>query len=206
MKNTTTNMKIRRRKFIKQCSEIGMGISIGATIFSGSNCKNSIQRIKANIILIVADDIGYSDLGCYGGEAQTPNLDKLAQSGISFTRFYKAAKCFPTRASLLTCLYAHQTGMGHKYAHVTDPYPEDGLYQGYLNDHCVTISEVLKQNGYRTYMSGKWHLGAKKAYWPKQRGFDRYFGLIRCSWSKVSSNISWKADNPPRRKKSGSDF
>lgn len=129
---------------------------------------------RPNIILIMADDMGYSDIGCYGGEVRTPNLDKLASEGLRFTQFYNAARCCPTRASLLTGLYPHQAGMGGMVNSKTGP----GPYQGYLNDRCVTMAEVLKDAGYTTLMSGKWHVGEDRPHWPVDRGFDRYFGLI----------------------------
>jgi len=139
------------------------------------------KALRPNIILIMADDMGFSDIGCYGGEIQTPNLDQLAEHGLRYTQFYNAARCCPTRASLMTGLYAHQTGMGA----MTRPTPLRG-YQGHINRNCVTIAEVLKQAGYATFMSGKWHLTedknklvtGSKHNWPRQRGFDRFFGTI----------------------------
>ena len=134
---------------------------------------------RPNIIVILADDLGYSDIGCYGGEIPTPTIDRLAASGVRFTQFYNTARCCPTRASLLTGLYPHQAGTGHMVE-------DRGLpgYRGRLNDDCVTIAEVLKTAGYGTYMSGKWHVtrdiaptGPKTA-WPLQRGFDKFFGLL----------------------------
>jgi len=128
---------------------------------------------RPNIVLIMADDMGFSDLGCYGSEISTPNLDRLASNGVRFTQFYNTARCCPTRSSLLTGLYPHQAGVGHM---VNDR----GLpaYQGYLNNRCATIAEVLAPAGYRTLMSGKWHVGEKRPHWPMDRGFQRYFGLI----------------------------
>ena len=128
---------------------------------------------KPNIVLILADDMGYSDLGCYGSEIHTPNLDRLAANGLRFSQFYNAARCCPTRASLLTGLYPHQAGVG-KMIENEGP----GPYQGYLNDNCVTLAEVLKSGGYATYMSGKWHVGEDRLHWPVDRGFDRHYGLI----------------------------
>jgi arylsulfatase A-like enzyme len=128
---------------------------------------------RPNIILIMADDMGYSDIGCYGGEIATPNLDSLAKSGVRFAQFYNTARCCPTRAALLTGLYNHQAGVGHMIAN--RGYPS---YQGYLNDKCVTIAEVLRQGGYHTAMAGKWHVGEERPHWPTDRGFERYFGLI----------------------------
>lgn len=130
-----------------------------------------------NVVLIMADDMGYSDLGCFGSEIETPNLDRLAAGGLRFTRFYNAARCCPTRASLLTGLYPHQAGMGGMVNSSKDP-QRAGAYQGYLNDRCVTIAEVLGRAGYATYMAGKWHVGEFRPVWPVDRGFDRYYGLV----------------------------
>lgn len=132
-----------------------------------------------NIILILADDMGFSDLGCYGGEIKTPNLDRLAQGGVRLAQFYNTGRCCPTRASLLTGLYPHQAGIGHMM--------EDRGHEGYrgdLNARCVTIAEVLKPAGYRSYTVGKWHVtrhatpAGPKHNWPLQRGFDRFYGTI----------------------------
>ncbi len=132
---------------------------------------------KPNILIILADDMGYADLGCYGSEIDTPNINRLAEEGLRFSQFYNAARCCPTRASLLTGLYPHQAGMGRMVKNA--PSQQDaGAYQGYLNDTCVTIAEVLKQAGYTTLMSGKWHVGEFRSAWPLDRGFDRYYGLI----------------------------
>ncbi|MBI4581514.1 MAG: arylsulfatase [Planctomycetes bacterium] len=122
---------------------------------------------------MMADDMGFSDLGCYGAEIATPNLDRLAAGGLRFTQFYNTARCCPTRAALLTGLYQHQAGIGAMVGNGGTP-----AYQGYLNDHCLTIAEVMKTAGYRTYMAGKWHVGEDRPHWPCDRGFDRYFGLI----------------------------
>ena len=132
---------------------------------------------RPNIILMMADDLGYSDLGCYGSEIATPNLDALAARGVRFTQFYNGAVCCPTRAALLTGLYSHQAGVGWMVNHGEDSRPP-GPYQGYLNARCVTLAEVLRGAGYRTLMSGKWHVGESRPHWPVDRGFDRYFGLI----------------------------
>jgi len=136
------------------------------------------ERPRPNIILILADDMGFSDIGCYGSEIRTPNIDRLAEKGIRFTQFYNGARCCPTRASLLTGLYAHQTGQGG----MTNRTNASG-YQGEISNECVTIAEVLKESGYGTYMCGKWHVarsrdGSDKHNWPRQRGFDRFFGTI----------------------------
>jgi arylsulfatase A-like enzyme len=136
---------------------------------------------RPHVILIMVDDMGFSDLGYHGGEIDTPNLDALAGGGVRFSQFYNSGRCCPTRATLMTGLHPHETGIGH----MTQP-PNSNrgkgrptAYQGYLNRQCVTIAEVLKGNGYATLMAGKWHLGYNdKERWPLQRGFDKYFGCI----------------------------
>lgn len=125
----------------------------------------------------MADDMGYSDLGAYGGEAETPHLDKMAENGIKLRSFYNNARCCPTRASLLTGQYPHKVGIGHMVTLPNAKY-EPGSYQGFLDPQYPTIAETLKNAGYATYMSGKWHVGERKEHWPTKRGFDRYFGLI----------------------------
>src|SRR5258706_7155848 len=109
---------------------------------------------RPNILVILADDVGYSDIGCYGGEIQTPNLDALAKDGLRFTQFYNTARCCPTRASLLTGLYPHQAGIGH----MTNANSQLDGYVGNLNKRCITIGQALKPAGYATYMVGKWHV------------------------------------------------
>lgn len=132
---------------------------------------------KPNIVLILNDDMGYSDLGCYGGEVQTPTLDRLAANGVRFTQFYNTARCSPSRASLLTGLHPHQTGIGV----LTYNMGPEG-YAGDLNRRCVTIAEALKPAGYRSYLSGKWHVANNLVKptdsWPMQRGFDEFYGTI----------------------------
>lgn len=128
---------------------------------------------RPNIVIIMADDMGFSDIGAYGSEIETPNLDYLAANGLRFTQFYNTARCCPTRAALLTGVYQHQAGVGQMVSDLGHP-----AYQGYLNKHCVTIAEALKPAGYTTMMSGKWHVGEDRPHWPVDRGFDEYFGLI----------------------------
>lgn len=168
---------------------------------------------KPNIVLILADDLGFSDLGCYGSEISTPNLDRLAAHGLRFSQFYNTSRCCPSRASLLTGLYPHQAGIGH----MMDDMHVEG-YRGELNSNCVTIAEVLRGAGYQTGMVGKWHVchihftgkpqlnyenndpyWDDKHDWPIQRGFAKYWGTIHgvCSYydpfSLVDGNIPIRA-------------
>ncbi len=131
---------------------------------------------RPNIVIMLADDMGFSDAGCYGSEIETPNIDRLATQGIRFSQFYVNPRCCPTRASLLTGLYPHQAGVGSMEPHLNRGMPP--AYQGFLNRNCVTLAEVLRGANYKTYMTGKWHVGAEPSQWPVARGFDRYYGLI----------------------------
>lgn len=149
---------------------------------------------RPNIIVIMSDDVGYSDIGCYGSEIETPHLDALAAGGVRFTQFYNTARCCPTRASLLTGLYSHQAGIGHM---VDDWSAKVGdAYAGDLSRRAVTIAEALKSAGYATYMAGKWHVTQKthpendgdKGNWPRQRGFDRFYGTIHGAGSFFDPN------------------
>ena len=142
---------------------------------------------KPNIIVVLVDDMGYSDIGCFGSEIRTPNLDSLAAGGLRFSQMYNSARCCPSRAALLTGVNPHQAGVGHMVADLNVP-----EYQGYLKENAVTVAEALKADGYSTFMSGKWHVGgdynlADPDSWtpaapgfptPTQRGFDRYFGIL----------------------------
>ena len=129
-----------------------------------------------NVLLILNDDMGYSDIGCYGGEIRTPSLDRLAAGGVRFTQFYSSPRCSPSRASLLTGLHPHQTGIGI----LTECLGPES-YPGDLNRKCVTMAELLGENGYSTYMSGKWHVAhdlQATGNWPCDRGFERFYGTI----------------------------
>jgi arylsulfatase len=149
---------------------------------------------RPNIILIMCDDVGYSDMGCYGSEINTPNIDALAQGGVRFTQFYNTARCCPTRAALMTGLYSHQAGIGHM---MDDHSAKVGsAYTGELSKNAVTIAEALKTTGYSTYMTGKWHVtkvtnpkdASNKHNWPLQRGFDRFYGTIHGAGSFFDPN------------------
>ena len=144
---------------------------------------------RPNVIIVMADDMGWSDIGCYGSEIETPNLDRLAKNGLRFTQFYNTGRCCPTRASLLTGTYPHQAGIGHMMN-------DTGLpgYTGDLGSNVQTIAEVLSPAKYSTYLSGKWHVtpkihpGSSQHNWPRQRGFDRFYGTIHGAGSFFDPN------------------
>ncbi len=146
-----------------------LGASVAASLMWAQGRK------RPNILIFLADDMGFADLGCYGSEVQTPNIDGLAKRGVRFRQFYNAARCCPTRASVLTGLYQHQAGIGHMVANWGKP-----GYEGALNGKCVTIAEVLREAGYGTYISGKWHVthAQRRDALPLQRGFDRFYGTL----------------------------
>jgi arylsulfatase A-like enzyme len=136
-----------------------MKTAAAAGALAAAGCSSeTASETRPNIVLIMADDMGFSDIGCYGGEVETPVINSLAAQGLRFRQFYNTARCCPTRASLMTGLYPHQAGIGH----MMTPYFRDGepipSYQGELSGHCVTIAEALKPAGYTTLMSGKWHV------------------------------------------------
>ena len=180
----STSQPLSRRDFLCLGAIGAVGTLLGHSRLSVAwPAKAASSSARPHIILIMSDDMGYSDVGCYGSEIETPTLNRLAADGVRFTQFYNAARCCPTRASLMTGLYPHQAGLGHM---VSDRGPEG--YKGRLNERCVTIAEVLRQAGYQTFMSGKWHVTPydyanpkstlDRESWPLQRGFDEFFGTL----------------------------
>ncbi len=158
-----------RRDFLKAIGFGAASLLVSRRALTAEHDKN-----RPNIVLILADDLGFSDLGCYGGEIETPNLDGMAANGLRFSQFYNCAKCAPTRTSILTGLYHQQTNVG----------------QG---SNCVTIAEVLRQTGYTTLAAGKWHVGGT----PMDRGFDRYFGMLGGACSYFVPDKTFRLDREP---------
>jgi arylsulfatase len=202
-------------KIARQVKSFGMLARLvllsGTLAFDHADAANAP---RPNIVLILADDLGYSDLGCYGSEISTPNLDRLASKGMQFTQFYTTPRCCPSRAALLTGLYPQQAGIGAMMEDRGAP-----GYRGELSDRCVTIAEELRPAGYHALMVGKWHLchihfdgkrqlnhesdepfWDKKDGWPLQRGFEEFYGTIHgvCSYydpfSLVRGNTPARAE------------
>ena len=163
------NLNNERRNFLK-------AMSLGAVSLLIPKSLSAVEadRKKPNIVLILADDLGFSDLGCYGGEIETPNLDRMAAKGLRFSQFYNCAKCSPTRNSILTGLYHQQADAGK-------------------GKNCVTISEALRPAGYTTLAAGKWHVGGT----PMDRGFDRYFGMLGGACSYFVPDKTFRIDREP---------
>jgi arylsulfatase A-like enzyme len=149
-----------------------LGLGACATNKLKEGAIDKLPPSLPNIILIMADDLGYSDIGCYGSEIQTPNIDRLASEGVRFTQFYNASVCCPTRASLMSGLYPHQAGVGNMDA---DWGYES--YQGRIKHSVNTLAETLSGAGYSTIMAGKWHLGTREGDNPWERGFDDFYGI-----------------------------
>lgn len=160
---------------------------------------------RPNVVLILADDLGFSDLGCYGGEIRTPVLDELGRGGVRFSQFYNTARCSPSRASLLTGLHPHQTGIGV----LTRPDRPEG-YPGTLDARCATIAERLRAAGWRTWMSGKWHLSSEVQSpddsWPTRRGFERFFGTLAGCGSYFAPQTLTRGEQPAEDSHEDGDF
>ena len=197
---------MNRRDLLKTTG-YAIGAAVSSSLLSAETLfSNDTVRIqegqRPNILLIMADDMGFSDIGCYGGEIPTPNLDALAQQGLRFTQFYNTARCSPTRASLLTGLHPHQAGMGILAEDPGQKAAPDAApgYTRFLNRKCITLAEALKPAGYHTYMAGKWHLGYHgQEKWPLQRGFDRFYGIIAgaSSYFQPTAPRGLTLDNSP---------
>lgn len=151
---------------------------------------------KPNILLIVADDMGYSDLGCFGSEINTPNIDALAARGLRATNFYVAPSCSPSRSMLLTGTDSHVAGIGNMAEWTGPTQRGQPGYEGYLNTRVVTVASLLRDSGYHTYMAGKWHLGEKPEQWPAARGFERDFSLLQGAGSHWSDMLGLLPSEP----------
>ena len=206
---------MKSNKFVRGLANVGCGLVVGLAIqgaLAAAPAKVAVTPARPNIVVILADDLGFSDLGCYGSEIATPNLDGLARSGRRFTQFYTTPRCCPSRAALLTGLYPHQAGIGHMMENHGAP-----GYRGELNHRCVTIAEALRLAGYHAAMVGKWHVthirfqGKRQlnfetdepfwdnqSGWPLQRGFEEYFGTIH-GVSSYYDPFSLVRDNSPVR-------
>ncbi|MBP79610.1 MAG: arylsulfatase, partial [Deltaproteobacteria bacterium] len=160
---------------------------------------------RPNVVLILADDLGYTDISSYGSEIKTPSIAQLASEGLSFTNYHTAANCAPARAMLLTGVDSHRNGVPN----IPESIPPEQLaydhYQGVLSDNVVTIASLLQENGYHTYMTGKWHLGHTPTLLPSSRGFDRTIAMADTgadNWEQrtylpIYDQVNWYADGAP---------
>ena len=168
------------------------------------NLYSANDKNTPNILLIVADDMAYTDIGVYGSEIETPNIDALAKKGVKFTQFYVSVSCSPTRSMLLSGTDNHLAGLGNMGELLTPSQKGAPGYEGHLNNSVVTFAEVLRENGYHTYMAGKWHLGHEPDYFPGTRGFERSFSLLNggaSHWDDMSGLV--KNETPVGYSKNG---
>lgn len=169
----TERIKLTGKRTALSSRRTFLASSLASSLNIAGLAQSPAAKKRPNILFILADDLGYSDLGCFGGEIATPNVDRLARGGVRFTQFYNSARCCPSRAALLTGLYPHQTGMGNMVGGQADPkYPG---YTGRINEGVRFLPQVLNNAGYATLMSGKWHLGQPG---PVRRGFEDFYGMV----------------------------
>lgn len=193
---SNASMNIRRRDFLgRLVAGTAFAVVPGCAESEERQTGSSPGRSRANILLIIADDVGYGDLGAYGSEIPTPNLDRLAAEGMLFTNFHVAAVCAPTRAMLLTGVDNHLAGLGGaaESLKIKAQQGQPG-YEGHLNRSVVTVATLLRQAGYHTYMTGKWHLGQKQQHSPHARGFERTFALVHGAANNFSSTPLWAGE------------
>ena len=153
-------------------------LTLLVSIFAAPTLSSASPDTRPNIIIFLADDLGYADLGAYGSEIATPNLDSLASGGTRFSNYHTAATCSPTRSMLLTGVDNHLLGMGNMIEIMADNQWDQPGYEGYMTDNVVTVATLLRDSGYNTYMAGKWHLGKTKDSLPAARGFERSIALM----------------------------
>ncbi len=160
--------------------------------------KQSLEKKqnRPNILLIMADDLGYTDIGCFGSEVETPNIDGLAEQGLLFTNFHTSVSCSPTRSMLMSGTDNHIAGMGNMGELLTDNQKGKPGYEGHLNRRVVSMAEIFKENGYHTYMAGKWHLGHEPEYTPFARGFERSYSMLQGGASHYSDMAGLQANVP----------
>ncbi|UCD46779.1 MAG: arylsulfatase [Deltaproteobacteria bacterium] len=158
---------------------------------------------RPNILLIVVDDMGYSDLGAFGGEIKTPNIDSLAAAGVKFTDFYVGPTCSPTRSMLMSGNDNHIAGLGNMREALTPNQVGQSGYEGYLNDRVVSVAELLRDAGYHTYMAGKWHLGEEPEHDPSRRGFEKSFTLLQGGASHFDDEWMMYANYTPTYRENG---
>jgi len=173
-------------------------------IFFTPNLFSANDNNPPNILIIVADDMGFTDIGTFGSEIETPNIDSLAKEGVKFTQYYVSVSCSPTRSMVLSGIDNHQAGLGTMSELLTESQKGAPGYEGHLNNSVVTIAELLKDNGYHTYMAGKWHLGHEPDFYPNARGFERSFSMLfggASHWSDMSGLM--KSETPAIYTKNG---
>ena len=169
---------VKGRSTLNHFPRLGAIKVVGALLFSCVLTAQAQADDRPNIILIVADDMGYSDLGSFGSEISTPRLDAMAINGVRLTNFHAAPSCSPTRVMLMSGCDNHIAGMGAMKEQIQESQKDKPGYETYLNDQVAALPEILKASGYHTYMTGKWHLGLDEDRSPSARGFEKAFSLL----------------------------
>ena len=190
-------------KNVSELNYIKILFLFGFLLFSMMGCSGENEKQTAmsegdkqpNILLIVVDDLGYTDLGAFGSEIATPNLDALANAGMMLTNYYVAPTCSPTRAMLLSGVDNHLAGMGTMHNEQSENQRNKPGYEGYLNFQVAALPNILKDNGYHTYMTGKWHLGYEEETSPTARGFERSYALLAGGAGHFSNMMSILGSN-----------
>lgn len=176
--------------------ETGAGDAAARTAAPPPDAVATDERTRPNILLIVADDLGYTDLGAFGSEIETPNLDALAREGLLLSQFYASPMCSPTRAMLLSGMDNHRAGLGTLHEKLADNQRGQPGFEGYLPERVAKLPELLQAGGYRTYMAGKWHLGEDERNSPAAAGFDRSFALIESGAGHFGNMLSLSDPRP----------
>jgi arylsulfatase len=187
---------MNRAKTLLHCA--GLAVVIASFALVGEAlAEDNPTPTRPNILLIMADDLGFTDIGAFGGEIQTPNIDALAAEGVRFSNFHTSVSCSPTRSIMMTGTDNHIAGLGNMGELLTPEQEGRPGYEGYLNDRVVTLAEVLRDGGYHTYMSGKWHLGHEPEHLPHARGFERSFSMLQGGASHWSDMFGLQAETQP---------
>ncbi len=194
----TMNMHLHLRHLALLLSFLGISLGSASPV-------SAQQSGRPNVVVILADDLGYTDISPFGSEIDTPNIARLAAEGLSFTNYHTAGSCAPARAMLLTGVDSHRNGVPNMPEALPAEQLEYDHYQGVLNDRVVTLASVLQRSGYHTYMTGKWHLGHTRELLPSARGFDRTIAMADTgadNWDQrtylpIYEQANWYADGAP---------
>lgn len=200
VENTGTSCPILECPAMKKLST-GFGLCL-FWLFVGA-ASAAAQQEKPNILLIVVDDMGYSDIGAFGGEIKTPAIDAIADAGVRLTNFYVGPSCSPTRSMLMSGNDNHVAGLGNMNELLTPNQVGQPGYEGYLNDRVVSLATLLQEAGYHTYMAGKWHLGEKPEHDPAKRGFEKSFTLLEGGASHFDDEWMMYANYTPTYRENG---
>ena len=183
--------------------EIGRAFGLYLLCFIFGIATAEAQQERPNIVLIVVDDMGYSDIGAFGGEIATPSIDALAKAGIRMTNFYVGPTCSPTRSMLMSGNDNHIAGLGNMNEAMTPNQVGQPGYEGYLNNRVASVASLLQTAGYHTYMAGKWHLGEKPEHDPANRGFEKSFTMLEGGASHFDDEWMMYANYTPTYRENG---